>query len=187
MLIAIKKIAPALATGNSIVCKPSEYAPCSVLEFAQILNESGVPNGVFNVITGMGITSGQILCESELIKKIDITGGTETGKIIGAMAGNNLAYYTAGLGGKTPVIVFWKDIVNNNMFEQCINGITFGAFIASGQTCIAGTRILIHESIYDKVVNGLVEKVKKIKCGLPHDQLLMKDKGISDWICGIYT
>eukprot|EP01084_Bolivina_argentea_P239486 402533_1 len=168
MLIAIKKIAPALATGNSIVCKPSEFAPCSVLEFAQILTQAGVPDGVFNVITGIGHDSGQVLCKSNLIKKIDITGGTETGKIIGQMAGNNLAYYTAELGGKAPVIVC-EDIVNNDMLTQCINGITFGSFIASGQTCIMGARILIQESIYDIVVEKLVEKVQKIKCGLPQN------------------
>eukprot|EP01083_Nonionella_stella_P037487 102199_1 len=168
MLIAIKKIAPALATGNSIVCKPSELAPCSVLEFAQLLSDAGIPDGVFNVIPGLGPVTGKALCQSKLIKKIDITGGTETGKIVGSMAGHNLAYYTAELGGKAPVIVF-DDIVKDGKLEQCINGITFGSFIASGQTCIMGARILIQESIYEEVVGKLVDKVSKIKCGLPQD------------------
>lgn len=112
MLIAIKKIAPALATGNSVVCKPSELAPCSVLEFAAILKEAGIPDGVFNVVPGLGAVAGKALCESDKIKKIDITGGTETGKVAGAMAGSNLAHFTAELGGKAPVIVF-EDIVKN--------------------------------------------------------------------------
>ena len=106
MLIAIKKIAPALAAGNSIVCKPSELAPCSVLELSEILSTAGIPDGVFNVVPGDGKVAGKALCESELVKKIDITGGTETGKIVGMSAGKNLAYYTAELGGKAPVIVF---------------------------------------------------------------------------------
>ena len=168
MLIAIKKISVALATGNSIVCKPSELAPCSILEFAKILKNAGLPDGVFNVIPGFGHICGKTLCKSPLIKKIDITGGTETGKIVGKFVGENLSYYTAELGGKAPVIIF-DDIIKNNMLEQCINGIVFGSYIASGQTCIMAARILIQENIYHKIVNKLINKIKKIKCGHPQD------------------
>ena len=115
LLIALKKAAPALSAGNCVVCKPSELAPCSVLEFAAILSAAGVPDGVFNVVPGLGAVAGNALCASPRIKKLDITGGTATGKVVGAMAGGNLAHFTAELGGKAPVIVF-EDVVQNGIF-----------------------------------------------------------------------
>lgn len=166
LLITIKKLAPALAAGNTVVIKPSELAPCTILEFAKLCTECGIPTGVLNVVPGYGNEAGKYICESPIIKKIDITGGTETGKKIGAVVGRNLAHYTAELGGKTPMIIF----DDCRSIEQCVDGIAFASFIASGQTCIMGARLLIQDTIYDEIMDKLVKKVRSdIKCGDPQN------------------
>ena len=104
-LIAIKKIAPAVAAGNSVVVKPSELAPVTVLNFAKICTEAGLPDGVLNVVPGFGATAGKRLSEHPDIKKLDLTGGTPTGRIVAASAGKNLASVVAELGGKAPMVV----------------------------------------------------------------------------------
>lgn len=101
----MKKIAPALAAGNSVVVKPSELAPVTVLNFAQMCTEAGLPDGVLNVIPGFGATAGKALSESPGIKKLDLTGGTPTGRIVAASAGTNLCSVVAELGGKAPMVV----------------------------------------------------------------------------------
>ena len=151
LLIAVKKLAPALAAGNSVVLKPSELTPLSALRLADVLAEAGVPDGVLSVITGYGTVAGAALVAHPLIRKVDVTGGTATGRAIGAVVGGNLARYTAELGGKAPLIVFEKADI-----ELAVNGIAFGSFIASGQTCIASTRIIVQNS----VLPGLLEKLK---------------------------
>ena len=117
MLIAIKKIAPALATGNSIVLKPSELAPISVLELAKICTDAGLPDGVLNVLPGLGPEVGQYICTNPHIRKVDLTGGTNTGRAVGATAGANLAGVVSELGGKAPMIIF-----DDADFGQAING-----------------------------------------------------------------
>eukprot|EP00742_Colponemidia_sp_Colp-10_P004301 GILJ01004588.1.p1 GENE.GILJ01004588.1~~GILJ01004588.1.p1 ORF type:complete len:460 (-),score=62.85 GILJ01004588.1:52-1248(-) len=164
LLIAIKKISPALAAGNSIVVKPSELAPAAVIEFAKILTEAGLPNGVLNVVTGLGAVSGKALAEHPNLAKIDLTGGTETGRAVAAAAGKNLVSVIAELGGKAPVIVF-----EDADIEQAINGAAFATFIASGQTCVMGARLLIHKSIYSKFMDQYLRKVKSIRVGPPSD------------------
>ena len=161
MLIAIKKIAPALATGNSIVVKPSEYAPITVLEFAKLMTEVGLPDGVFNCVAGRA-ECGAHLSAHPSLDMVDITGGTPTGRKVHAAAGANLSTVLSELGGKAPMVVF-----DDADIEQCVNGTVFGTFIASGQTCIAGTRLLVQENIYEDFVKKYVEKVKKIKLGDP--------------------
>jgi acyl-CoA reductase-like NAD-dependent aldehyde dehydrogenase len=158
MLIAVKKIAPALAAGNCVVLKPSELTPLTSLELGKLLKEAGVPAGVFNVITGDGITTGKALVSHPLIKKVDVTGGTPAGRAIGAIAGGNLAHYTAELGGKAPLVVFEKANV-----DAAVNGIVFGSFIASGQTCVAATRIIVQNSILKDVLGKLKSKVGSIE------------------------
>lgn len=158
MLIAVKKIAPALAAGNSIVLKPSELTPLTSIELGKLLKEAGLPDGVFNVLPGDGLTTGKALVEHSLIKKVDVTGGTPAGRAIGAIAGRNLAHYTAELGGKAPLIVFEKA-----QLDVAVNGIAFGSFIASGQTCVAATRIIVHTSIIDQVVEKLKGKAQSIE------------------------
>jgi len=164
LLITIKKLAPALAAGNSVIVKPSELAPNSIIELAQICKDAGLPDNIFNVVLGDGET-GNYLIKNELISKIDFTGGPKTGRIIGKVAGENLCGYIAELGGKSPMIIF--DDVN---LDNVVNGTLFGTFIASGQTCIAGTRILVDENILDDFVYKFVKKVKKLKLGDPFDK-----------------
>jgi acyl-CoA reductase-like NAD-dependent aldehyde dehydrogenase len=158
MLIAVKKIAPALAAGNSIVLKPSELTPLTSIELGKLMKEAGLPDGVFNVLPGDGLTTGKPLVEHPLIKKVDVTGGTPAGRAIGAIAGKNLAHYTAELGGKAPLIVFEKAHL-----ETAINGIVFASFIASGQTCVAATRIIVQNSILDQVIERLKGKAQSIE------------------------
>ncbi|KAH8724978.1 aldehyde dehydrogenase-like protein [Phaeosphaeriaceae sp. PMI808] len=158
MLIAVKKIAPALAAGNSIVLKPSELTPLTSIELGKLMKEAGLPDGVFNVISGDGLTTGKALVEHPLIKKIDVTGGTPAGRAIGAIAGRNLAHYTAELGGKAPLIVF-----EQANLDLAVNGIAFGSFIASGQTCVAATRIIVHNSVIGQVVEKLERKARSIE------------------------
>jgi acyl-CoA reductase-like NAD-dependent aldehyde dehydrogenase len=166
LLIAVKKIAPALAAGNSIVLKPSELTPITSLMLGSILKEAGVPDGVFNVVNGYGATVGKALVSHPLVKKVDVTGGTPAGRAIGAIAGENLAHYTAELGGKAPLIVF-----DDADVDLAVNGIAFGSFIASGQTCIAATRIIVHNSVLSVVLDKLKPKAASIerRMGDPKD------------------
>jgi acyl-CoA reductase-like NAD-dependent aldehyde dehydrogenase len=164
MLIAVKKIAPAIATGNSIVVKPSELAPVSVLELGRVCKAAGLPDGVINIVPGLGKEVGQLLCSHEKMRKIDLTGGTPTGRAVGASAGANLCSVVSELGGKAPMIIF-----DDCDIEQAINGAAFATFVASGQTCIMGARLVIHESVYDKFLAALSKKAKAIRLGDPTD------------------
>jgi acyl-CoA reductase-like NAD-dependent aldehyde dehydrogenase len=164
MLIAVKKIAPALAAGNSIVLKPSELTPLTSIELGKLMKEAGLPDGVFNVLPGDGLTTGKALVQHPLVKKVDVTGGTPAGRAIGAIAGQNLAHFTAELGGKAPLIIFEQANI-----DLAVNGVAFASFIASGQTCVAATRILVHRSILDRVIQKLESKARWIqsKMGSP--------------------
>lgn len=164
MLIAVKKIAPAIATGNSIVVKPSELAPVSVLELGRVCQKAGLPDGVINIVPGLGKEVGQLLCSNDKMRKIDLTGGTPTGRAVGAAAGANLCSVVSELGGKAPMIIF-----DDCDIEQAINGAAFATFVASGQTCIMGARLVIHESVYDKFLAALSKKAKAIRLGDPFD------------------
>ncbi|KAG9032219.1 hypothetical protein FRB95_001698 [Tulasnella sp. JGI-2019a] len=156
MLISVKKIAPALAAGNSIIVKPSELAPMSVLEFAELAAEAGLPADVLSVLPG-GSAIGKAVISHPMIRKVDITAGTTTGRAIGSIVGQNLAAFVAELGGKAPVMVF-----DDADLQSAINGVSFAAFVASGQTCVSGTRLLVQDRIYDDFVQGLLAKVKSI-------------------------
>ncbi|KAF2738953.1 aldehyde dehydrogenase-like protein [Polyplosphaeria fusca] len=158
LLIAVKKIAPALAAGNSIVLKPSELTPLSSIDLGKIFQEAGIPDGVFNVLPGDGALTGKCLVSHPLVKKVDVTGGTPAGRAIGAIAGGNLAHFTAELGGKAPLIVFGEANI-----EAAVNGIAFGSFIASGQTCVAATRIIVDNSILSQVVENLKDMAESIE------------------------
>ncbi|KAE9011372.1 Betaine aldehyde dehydrogenase [Phytophthora fragariae] len=162
LLIAVKKLAPALAAGNSVVLKPSELAPLTVVQLAELCHEAGLPAGVFNCVPGLGAVAGQALAEHPSIKKIDFTGGTTTGRRVAAAAGGNLASTTMELGGKAPIVVF--DDVN---VDEVVNGAAFACFIGSGQTCVTGARLIVHEAIFDELVDKLVAKVRSIRLGDP--------------------
>lgn len=164
LLISMKKISVALAAGNSIVLKPSELAPVVPHALVKLLEEAGVPEGVVNVITGLGSTTGRFLSEHVGLDKLDLTGGTGTGRVVAANAGRSLIPMTAELGGKAPVIIF-----DDCDVERAVAGALFASFIATGQTCVQGSRILIQEGIYDKVVNRLVERCANLHLGDPMD------------------
>ncbi|KAF4619381.1 hypothetical protein D9613_005117 [Agrocybe pediades] len=157
LLIAVKKIAPALAAGNSVVVKPSELAPLTVHEFVQMAEEAGVPSGVLSLLPG-GHRTGKHIVQNPLIRKVDITAGTSTGRQLGSVVGSNLASYTAELGGKAPVIVF-----EDADLLSAVNGVAFSAFVASGQTCVSGSRILVHDKIYDEFMALFLQKVESIR------------------------
>jgi acyl-CoA reductase-like NAD-dependent aldehyde dehydrogenase len=164
MLILTKKLAPALAAGNAVVVKPSELGPITTLMMGELLREAGLPDGVYNVVTGFGPTAGKALCEHPGIAKVDVTGGTETGRHIGAAAGGRLKEFSAELGGKGSMLVF-DDIAPG----AAVSGALFASFIASGQTCVQGARLLVQETIYDDVLAQLVERTRAIRIGDPMD------------------
>ncbi|KAF3356034.1 hypothetical protein VdG1_06772 [Verticillium dahliae VDG1] len=149
---------PVLPTFGNVIIKPSELTPLTTLRLGAILREAGLPDGVLTVLPGYGATTGKALVEHPLVRKVDVTGGTAAGRAIGAIAGKNLAKFTAELGGKAPLVVFDQADV-----DVAVNGIAFGSFIASGQTCVASTRIIVQESIYDDLLAKLQTKVESIK------------------------
>src|SRR5690349_19195343 len=150
LLITMKKVSAALAAGNSIVIKPSELGPAVPGELVTLLEEAGVPPGVVNFVPGLGRQTGKALSEHPQLARLDVTGGTETGRAIAAAAGRSLIPVTAELGGKAPVIVF--DDVDT---DTAVAGALFAAFIATGQTCVQGARILVAHSIYEEFVDKL--------------------------------
>mmetsp|Transcript_46087 Transcript_46087/g.148454 ORF Transcript_46087/g.148454 Transcript_46087/m.148454 type:complete len:497 (-) Transcript_46087:297-1787(-) len=162
LLIALKKIAPALAAGNTVVVKPSELAPVAVLELARIFTAAGLPAGVLNVVCGLGAVAGKALAEHATVAKLDLTGGTETGMLAAAAASRNLARVCMELGGNAPVLVF-----ADADLEQAVNGVAFGAFVASGQTCISAKRVLVQEALLPAFRERLVAKAKGIVLGDP--------------------
>ena len=165
LMILAKSLAPALATGNTVVVKPSELTPLTTLELAGIAAEAGIPDGVINVVTGTGASAGKALAEHPGVAKVTFTGGTEVGRSIGVAAAQRFARATTELGGKSPVLVF-----EDAGLERAVKGAAFGAFIAAGQTCICGARIIAQESIYDQVVEGLAEIARAIRLGDPSDE-----------------
>ena len=165
MLLTAVKLAPALAMGNTVVIKASELAPVTLLEFAKLVEKSGIPKGVVNIITGLGEPCGKALTTHDLVERIAFTGGPETAKHIVKNSAENLSQVSLELGGKSPVVVF-----NDAEQENALNGITAGIFGASGQSCIAGSRLYIQSKIYDEFLDKLVAKAEKIKLGAPMDK-----------------
>src|SRR5207253_4877916 len=147
LMILCKSLAPVLASGCTTVVKPSEYTPLTTLELARIFTEAGLPPGVFNVVTGLGPTTGKALAEHPGLNKLVLTGGTDAGRVVRGLAGVNLARQAPGLGGTAQVLVFgdWH-------LEQAVNYAAFGAFVGAGQTCICASRHLVQRSIYREFV-----------------------------------
>ena len=162
MLLTAVKLAPALAMGNTIVIKSSELAPATLFEFAKLIEKTGIPKGVVNIITGFGDPCGKALTSHSLVERIAFTGGPETARHIIRNSADNLSEVSLELGGKSPVAVF-EDADQ----ENALNGITAGIFGASGQSCIAGSRLYIQNSIYENFLEKLVKRANKIKLGPP--------------------
>jgi acyl-CoA reductase-like NAD-dependent aldehyde dehydrogenase len=164
LMIMCKSLAAVLASGCVTVVKPSEYTPLTTLKLAQIFTEAGLPPGVFNVVLGLGQTTGRLLAEHGDINKLVLTGGTEAGRIAGSAAAKVFAHQTMELGGKTPVMVF-----DDFDVDQAVNYAAFGAFIGAGQTCVCASRHLVQASVYDEFVEKLTAKTKSIRIGDPFD------------------
>jgi len=162
LMIGSKSLAPALATGNSVVLKPSEQTPLTTLKLGEIATESGFPDGVLNIINGLGPVAGAALCEHPDVAKVTFTGGTEPGRAVAVAAARHFARATVELGGKSPVLVF-----DDAPVETTAKGAAFAGFIAAGQTCIAGTRLLVQRSIHDDFVAALVDQAHRIRVGDP--------------------
>jgi len=156
------KLAPALAAGCTTVVKPSEFTSASMLEFAMLFKEAGFPDGVVNVVTGFGPEVGEALVTHPRVAHIGFTGGTAAGRKIYEMAARGLKTVTLELGGKSPNIVF-----DDADFDQAVKGVVSGIFAASGQSCQAGSRLLVQESVHDAFLDKLIAFVRTAKLGDP--------------------
>ena len=165
LLIATKKIGAALAAGNTVIMKPSELAPLSVLKLGEILTEAGLPEGTLSILNGYGRETGRMLCESKGIAKIDLTGGLGTYQIIAPIAAANMVGMTAELGGKAAVCIF-PSIGQ----QKAVKAALFAGFIASGQTCVTGSRILVHTQIWGEFVGEMVRRTSALRVGDPTDE-----------------
>jgi len=165
LLMAAWKLAPALAAGCTCVLKPAEQTPLTALEFANWLEEAGLPPGVVNVVNGPGEVAGAALVSHPGVDKIAFTGSAAVGKIIVKSAADTLKRVTLELGGKSPN-VFFADAD----WEAAVDGALFGVFINQGEVCSAGSRILVEKKIYPKFVEAMTEKAKRIKLGAPLDR-----------------
>ncbi|GAA3776480.1 aldehyde dehydrogenase [Microbacterium kribbense] len=162
LTLTTSKLAPALAAGNTIVIKPSEYTSASIVRLAELATEAGIPDGVVNVVTGFGAEAGQALVDHHDIAKISFTGSTGTGAKIGASVASRFVRSTLELGGKSPNIIFQDaDLQNATM------GVVAGVFAAAGQTCIAGSRVFVQRSVYDEVLERVTARARSIVIGDP--------------------
>jgi betaine-aldehyde dehydrogenase len=161
--IALWKSAPALACGNTMVFKPSEMTPLTALKLAEIYTEAGMPDGVFNVVLGSGET-GSALVQHPDVAKISLTGSVATGKRVAALAAESLKKVTLELGGKSPIVVF-----DDSDIDSAINAALAGNFYSTGQVCSNGTRVFVHDTIFDRFVEEVVERTTRIRVGDPFD------------------
>jgi len=165
LFLSAVKLAPALAAGCTVVLKASEDGPSPLLEFARLVQQAGFPRGVVNVITGFGADCGQVLTSHPLVSRIAFTGGPETARYVMRNAADNLAHVTLELGGKSPVVVF-----DDADLDSTANALVAGIFAATGQSCVAGSRLLVHRSIKDELLGRLKAKAQEIVIGSPHDR-----------------
>ena len=162
LLLTAWKLAPALAAGNTVVLKPSEFTSASALEFVKLVEQAGFPPGVVNVVTGFGKDVGEPLVAHPLVRKVAFTGGEMSGQRVYETAAKGLKKVSLELGGKSPNIVF--DDAN---LDNAVKGAISGIFAATGQTCIAGSRLLVQESIHNQFVDRLVDFAKTARMGNP--------------------
>ncbi|MBR8335077.1 aldehyde dehydrogenase [Burkholderia ambifaria] len=165
LFLSAVKVGPALAAGCTVVLKASEEAPGPLLEFARLVHEAGFPPGVVNVITGFGPECGAVLSSHPGVDKVAFTGGPETARHIVRNTANNLAKVSLELGGKSPFIVFADTDI-----QSAVNAQVAAIFAASGQSCVAGSRLLIEASVKEPFLSLLVERVSRIRVGSPNDR-----------------
>ena len=164
LLLLTFKLAPLLAAGNTCVVKPSEHAPASTVAFAEILTEAGLPPGVLNVVTGWDRSTGEALAGHTGVDKVAFTGSSATGAKVAQAAVGNLNRVTLELGGKSPQIVF-----ADADLDAAANGLVAGVFAATGQTCMAGSRLIVHADVHDALVEKVAARANTIKLGNPND------------------
>ena len=162
MFLSAVKIGPALAAGNTIVLKASEHASTPLLEFGKLVEQAGIPDGVVNIITGHGEPCGRALTSHPLVARVAFTGGPESARHIIRNSAENFAEVSLELGGKSPFIVF-----DDADIESAVNGSVAGIFAASGQSCVAGSRLYLHENIADEFLEKMVGIAEKIQIGDP--------------------
>jgi len=160
-LVAVK-IGPALAAGNTVVLKASEHASAPMLEFARLIEEAGFPPGVFNVVTGHGDPCGRVLTSHPLVQRISFTGGPESARHIIRNSAENFAQVSLELGGKSPFLVF-----DDADLESAVNGSISGIFGATGQSCVAGSRLYLQEKVADQFLDTMVSRARQIRIGDP--------------------
>lgn len=164
LFLAAVKLGPALAAGCTVVLKASEDGPAPLLELARLVHEAGFPPGTVNIITGFGEECGRTLTAHPDVSRIAFTGGPATARHIVRNAADNLAHTTLELGGKSPVVVF-----DDASIDSTANAVVAGIFGASGQSCVAGSRLVVQKGVKDALVARLVEKAESIRIGDPHD------------------
>ena len=155
------KLGPALAMGNSVVAKPSEMTPTTATLLAEVFTQVGAPDGLFNVVHGLGSEAGDALVQHEYVRAVSFTGGTQTGKIIAATAAPALKKVGLELGGKNPSLVF-----ADCDFDTTVTGTARAAFFNSGQVCLCGSRVLVESKIHEEFTSALVEQGKMLKTKL---------------------
>jgi acyl-CoA reductase-like NAD-dependent aldehyde dehydrogenase len=165
LLLAVWKIAPALACGNTVVLKPAEETPLTALKLAELASKAGFPPGVLNVVPGFGPTAGAALVRHPDVDKIAFTGSTEVGQLIMREASSTLKPVSLELGGKSPNIVF-----ADADLKAASRGVNTGIFYGKGEVCAAGSRLLVESSIHDEFVDQLVERAKKMTPGDPFEK-----------------
>jgi betaine-aldehyde dehydrogenase len=159
-----QKVAPALAAGNAVLLKPSSWSPLVCLELARVIEEAGLPKGLFSTLPGAGAIVGDRLMTHPAIRKVSFTGGTETGRDIARKAAAKLMSVSLELGGKSPTIVF-----ADADLEVARAGVLFGIFSSTGQSCIAGSRLFVERRIYDAFVTKLVAATERLRIGHPFE------------------
>jgi acyl-CoA reductase-like NAD-dependent aldehyde dehydrogenase len=164
LLLLTWKLAPALAAGCTFVVKPSDHTPVTAIELASLVEEAGFPPGVVNVVTGAGPAVGRALAAHPDVDKVAFTGSTATGISVAHAAADHLSRVTLELGGKSAQVVF-----PDADLDAAANGVIAGVFAASGQTCMAGARLLVHRSVHDELVAKIVARAEKIVLGDPAD------------------
>ncbi len=156
------KTAPALATGNAVVAKPSELTPMTATVLAEILDDLGAPAGAFNLVHGLGAEAGQAICEHPGVQGVSFTGGTATGVAVGQTCARTFKKLSLELGGKNATVVF-----ADADFDAAVDGAVRAGFTNQGQVCLCGSRILVERSIHDRFVDALADRVRALKVGPP--------------------
>jgi aldehyde dehydrogenase (NAD+) len=164
LLLMTWKVAPALAAGCTVVVKPSEHSPASTLGFAELFEQAGFPPGVVNVVSALSRETGAHLAAHPGVDKVAFTGSTATGRAVAKAAGENINKVTLELGGKSPQVVF-----PDADLAAAANGIIAGVFAATGQTCMAGSRLIVHADAHDELIRLIAERASTIKLGNPND------------------